>query len=68
MVIDVLIKKCFRIDNLEFAHKIPNGLNGMGRGRNKRILDVLKHMDNYILLCKDCHILYDKGVLKIGHS
>jgi len=43
----------------EFAHLEPTGLNGSGRGRNKRILDILKNEDKYVRLCKRCHDLLD---------
>jgi len=50
-------------ENLEFAHTKRTGLSGWGRGRKERYYDVLKHPDCYILFCKECHKLFDRGEL-----
>jgi len=43
---------------LEFAHKYPCR-KGMGRGSNNRVREVLRHPENFLLLCRVCHIAYD---------
>jgi hypothetical protein len=48
---------------LEWAHRRPTGLNGWGRGRLDRLMDVKRHPRAYALLCKDCHKLFDTDVL-----
>ena len=40
---------------LEFAHLEPTGLNGRSRGKSRRLFNILKHPDKYVLLCVDCH-------------
>lgn len=50
-------------NGLEFAHLAPTGLNGMGRGSHHRRLDLLRHLDKYTYLCKNCHRDFDKGKL-----
>lgn len=47
----------------EWAHLEPTGLRGNGRGRNKRILDILKHRKSYARLCKKCHKILDGELL-----
>jgi len=46
-------------NRLEFAHIKPTGLNGKGRGRNRRVLDIMKNKDCYKLLCRSCHRDFD---------
>lgn len=41
--------------NLQFAHVMPTGLDGPGRGMRKRLMDVYRNPLHYNLLCKDCH-------------
>ena len=48
---------------LQFAHIQPTSLNGKGRGRKERILDIRKNRDSYRLLCSTCHSIYDAKVL-----
>ena len=45
--------------NLEFAHFIPTGLSGKGRGKRRRLYDILNHPLNYGLLCTTCHMEFD---------
>ncbi len=50
--------KCERCGDgspFEFHHKRPTGLNGRGRGRNRRIADLRAHPMAYIMLCEACH-------------
>lgn len=47
--------------DLEFAHKKPTGLNGHGRGMIRRLLDVIKHSDCYLVLCRAHHRQYDQS-------
>ena len=58
-------KRCIargtRSNPLEFAHLVSTGLKGEGRGQNHRIRDVLRHPDNYALLCRRHHIEHDRG-------
>jgi transcription elongation factor Elf1 len=53
---------CGSTKQLEFAHLEPTGLNGMGRGRINRYLDIKKHVGSYMLLCHECHRQFDLGV------
>ena len=49
----------------EFAHKIhystkrKQKLKSMGRGKNSRVIDIIRNPDIYILSCHDCHKDYD---------
>lgn len=52
--------------NLQFAHTSPTSLNGMGRGKWNRLLDIKKHPECYILLCKRCHYKFDNKSSDIG--
>ncbi len=55
--------KCYRCeseDHLEFHHKDQKFL-GPGRGRNARVLDILKHRDKFLLVCRKCHRLITYG-------
>jgi hypothetical protein len=56
-------RACGERRDLQFAHRRPTGLNGMGRGSIDRVLDVRRHPRSYVLLCARCHHAYDKGVL-----
>jgi len=53
-------QKCGSTQKLEFAHKEPTGLNGLGRGRKERYYDVIKNPEKYWLSCPDCHDEYDR--------
>lgn len=44
---------------LEFAHIKETGLKGMGRGRFKRLYDVIKNPNCYKLLCHLHHMEFD---------
>lgn len=46
---------CGSTDKLEFAHIIPTGLYGMGRGKRNRLKDVINNPECYALLCNYCH-------------
>lgn len=52
---------------LDFAHKhaYPTNLKGPGRGRNMRVLDVLRYPFAYVLLCKAHHAAYDRGLIEM---
>lgn len=59
---------CFCTTDLQFAHRKKNGFCGNGRGSKERIKNILTHLDNYILLCINCHREFDKkynGELKL---
>jgi hypothetical protein len=43
---------CGSTENLEFAHKVPTGLSGRGRGRKERYYDIIKYPLDYTLTCK----------------
>lgn len=45
---------------VEFAHVKPTGLDGPGRGMERRYRDVLKNPDCYRVLCKECHRKADR--------
>lgn len=47
-------------NGLEFAHVITTGLNGRGRGRADRVHDIKRNPAHYLLLCRDCHLEYDR--------
>ena len=51
-------KKLFRT-TAQFAHRIPTGLDGRGRGADNRIHDVMQNPHCYGLLCEPCHREYD---------
>jgi len=55
---------CRSIHNLQFAHRRETGLNGKGRGSKDRLLDVIHYPRAYALLCSECHLHYDAGILK----
>lgn len=46
---------CGDIVGLEFAHVKPTKCVGKGRGKSRRMLDVLKYPKRYLLLCMSCH-------------
>jgi hypothetical protein len=48
-------ERCRGQGPFEFHHRRPTGLNGMGRGQNRRVLDILHHPRAYIMLCVPCH-------------
>lgn len=43
---------CSATTGLEFAHVLPTKLNGKGRGRSRRLIDVKHNTDKYLLTCK----------------
>ena len=45
---------------LQFAHIKPTLVSGLGRGKAKRIYDVIHNPDCYILLALKCHKKYDQ--------
>lgn len=51
--------RCEATTALEWAHIKETPVNGWGRGRNRRILDIMKHTDHYKLLCKPHHLRMD---------
>ena len=50
---------CEETLDLEFAHVKPTKCVGKGRGKSRRMLDVMKHPKRYILLCMGCHDSFD---------
>lgn len=52
-------RDCAKTWDLEFAHLAPTGLKGEGRGKSRRLANILKHRDKYALLCVDCHDVLD---------
>ena len=60
--------KCMACPNvlfLEFAHRKPTPVSGLGRGSYVRVSDVIKNPKCYVLLCKRCHRRYDAGEIKV---
>jgi len=55
-------RDCGADEGLQFAHVKPTELNGCSRGLTRRCLDVLRHIDCYVLLCDECHKEFDKRV------
>lgn len=54
--------QCGSEESLEFAHRHGmETLQGSGRGLSERIYDIRRNPLNYLLLCKDCHRVYDSG-------
>lgn len=51
---------CGSTESLEFAHTRDNGFSGMGRGRKERYYNIKNNPNDYRLLCKKCHRIYDK--------
>ena len=51
---------CGYTSGLEFAHIVPTGLMGMGRGKKKRYYNIVNNKTDYLLLCKDCHRRFDR--------
>lgn len=50
---------CAQRWDLEFAHTRPTKCVGKSRGKSRRLMDILRHSDKYILLCKGCHAEFD---------
>ncbi len=48
-------ERCGGPPPFQFHHVKPTGLNGQGRGYNRRVLDVLNNPDAYVMLCEECH-------------
>lgn len=46
---------------LQLAHLRPTGLDGRGRGFERRMADVRAHPFDYCLLCPPCHRRFDEG-------
>lgn len=55
---------CGTTDFLEFAHLRPTGLMGKGRGSYERYLDVKLNPTSYTVLCRYCHMEFDKIEIK----
>lgn len=51
--------QCGKTNDLQFAHVRPTGVKGSGRGLDKRMRDIRHHPNDYILLCKSCHLILD---------
>lgn len=45
--------------DLEFAHVKPTECQGEGRGKSRRLRDILKYPRRYHLLCMNCHDDFD---------
>lgn len=52
--------QCGRRESLEFAHVVVTGLHGRGRGSAHRYHDVRRHPESYRLLCRLCHLEFDR--------
>jgi len=55
---------CGSIFDLEFAHVEPTNCVGAGRGKSRRLFDILKNRVSYRLLCMDCHDRHDGRALR----
>ncbi|WP_316506140.1 hypothetical protein [Nitrosopumilus sp.] len=53
---------CNSTVNLQFAHKHGHdtGLSGSSRGSWYRLKDVSSHPMSFLLLCRRCHLNYDR--------
>jgi len=49
---------CHSTERLEFAHKEQSFLSS-GRGFENRITLAYKYPDSFLLLCHNCHAVYD---------
>lgn len=43
---------------LDLAHVVPTGVDGPGRGTERRRLDVLANPWAYVPLCRPCHVAF----------
>lgn len=59
---------CEKLYDLEFAHLQPTGLKGKGRGKARRLRDILRNPSSYILLCWECHDLFDGRAVRRRQS
>lgn len=57
---------CGAKEQLEFAHTDKTGVMGLGRGSYWRITDVKRFTNCYILLCRSCHLSFDRFRANIG--
>lgn len=53
-------RRCHVRSQLEWSHREPTALNGRGRGKLRRLLDIRKHRGSYWRLCRRCHREYDR--------
>lgn len=54
-----LYENCNSTKDLQFAHLRPTEIFGAGRGLNRRMKDILGHLDDYTLLCEKHHGILD---------
>lgn len=52
-------ENCGTLFDLEFAHIRPTDCRGEGRGKYRRLRDILQNRLAYRLLCMDCHDEFD---------
>lgn len=50
---------CLGVHDLEFAHTEPTLCKGKGRGKYRRLRNILRYPDKYVLLCMGCHDVFD---------
>ena len=53
---------CGSTAKLEFAHRLPTGLSGPGRGNFHRYRDIIRNPHKYFRACHECHTAYDRGI------
>lgn len=53
---------CKGAGDLEFAHLTETRVWRMGRGKYRRVRDILENPDKYTLLCDDCHKDFDSNI------
>ena len=51
--------QCGNMGKLDFAHVRPTRVSGRGRGMDSRMRDIRHHPNDYILLCRKCHLVLD---------
>lgn len=53
--------------DVDFAHvqETPLSRSPRGRGRKERLADIRKHPTAYILLCRDCHLDFDRRGIEL---
>lgn len=50
---------CGSLFDLEFSHVVKTACHGKGRGKSRRLFDILRNQHAYQLLCMDCHDIFD---------
>jgi transcription elongation factor Elf1 len=62
--------RCGSVLSLQFAHINHNHgtVHGCGRGQGRRLHDVRKNPKLYVLLCRECHLVFDFQQEQLGSN